>query len=67
MPETRADFRSGQICAVLGNIHRERDAAAFSASDFVAAEPWERDEKEAAEPTPEQLTRDLMQMLGKKD
>ena len=66
MPETRADFRSGQICAVLGNINRDRDDPAFTAAQFVAKEPWEREE-EAPELTPEQRARELMRMLGKKD
>lgn len=67
MPEARADVRSGQICAVLGNIHRDRDATAFRPADFIAQEPCEREEDEPAELTPEQRSRELMHMLGKKD
>ena len=66
MPEARADFRSGQICAVLANVHRGRDDTSYSPADFVAKEPWDRDE-EPPEMTPEQLTREIMFMLGKKD
>lgn len=67
MPEARADLRSGQICAVLGNIHRERNSTAFTASDFVAKEPWDREEQEPVELTPEQRSRELMRMLGRKE
>lgn len=35
--ELRADFRAGQICATLGNIHRQEDSDPFTATDFM---PW---------------------------
>lgn len=35
--ELRADFRAGQICATLGNIHRKEESEPFTATDFM---PW---------------------------
>lgn len=35
--DERADFRAGQICATLANIHRKEDVAPFEAADFMPA------------------------------
>lgn len=33
--ESRADFRMGQICAVIANSHRRKSAKSYRWSDFV--------------------------------
>jgi hypothetical protein len=35
LPESRADFRSGQVCSVLANIHRDESAEPFTPSAFI--------------------------------
>lgn len=35
LPESRADYRSGQVCATLANVHRQAGVDPFSPADFV--------------------------------
>ncbi len=44
MPESRADFRSGQICATLANVHRQDGVDPFSPADFVPRDIGDDDE-----------------------
>ena len=37
MPDERADFGFGQICATLANIHRREGQDAYRAEDFMPA------------------------------
>lgn len=72
MPEARADFRSGQICALLANIHRTDRDRVFSADEFMPGldSPAEPIEEEEAEPEPidiEAHSKALMKMLGRKE
>ena len=45
MPESRADFRSGQICATLANVHRQDGVDPFSPADFVPRDIGDDDEE----------------------
>ena len=70
MPEARADFRSGQICAVLANIHRTRDAAVFTPDQFFPKRVIDAEEEAREEPETidvEAASRQLAAMLGKKE
>lgn len=62
MPEARADYRSGQICAVLANIHRVEGAAPLRPGDFVAPEP-ELTEEEREELDVEATSRAIRMLL----
>ena len=46
--ERRRDHGAALICAVLANIHRGKDADAFTAADFLPMTKEEREEHEAA-------------------
>jgi hypothetical protein len=35
LPDIRADFRAGQICATVANVHRREDQDAYQAHDFM--------------------------------
>ena len=35
LPDVRADFGYGQICATLANVHRREGQEGFSAADFM--------------------------------
>ena len=37
MPDTRADFGFGQICATLANVHRSEGHDPYRADDFMPA------------------------------
>jgi hypothetical protein len=37
MPDVRADFGFGQICATLANAHRREGQDAYRADDFMPA------------------------------
>ena len=70
MPDTRADFGFGQICATLANIHRREGQDAYRADDFMpalrgAAEP--RAPAEDTLPEPEAHSRLISALLGKKE
>jgi len=70
MPDTRADFGFGQICATLANIHRREGQDAYRADDFMpalrgAAEP--RAPEHDVPPEPEAHSRLISALLGKKE
>jgi hypothetical protein len=72
MPQARDDFRAGQICAVLANIHRDDKARPepFGPADFMPGlvERQEGDEQpETEEIDLEEVTRQLERMLGKRE
>jgi hypothetical protein len=69
MPEARADYRTGQICAMLANIYRDSEKSkVFSPSDFMppVPEPIE-EEGDEAEFDPIATSRAIMALLGKKE
>ncbi len=35
LPDIRADFRAGQVCATVANVHRREDLDAYQAHDFM--------------------------------
>ena len=35
LPDIRADFRAGQVCATVANVHRREDQDAYQAHDFM--------------------------------
>lgn len=39
--EVRADWRIGNLCALLANIHRAKGASTFAARDFMMPDPDE--------------------------
>ena len=53
LPESRADFRAGQICATLANLQRKEDSPSLKPSDFMpdlsAADDGHEDEEEEAQ------------------
>jgi len=72
LPQDRADYAAGQICAVLANVHRAADAKVFQAWDFVLRTIEEEAEPDEVMPAEEpidyqQISRDLERMLGKKE
>ena len=69
MPDLRADFGFGQICATLANVHRREGQDAYRADDFMpalrsAAEP--RAPAQDTPPEPEAHSRLISALLGKK-
>lgn len=73
MPHVRADFLSGQICAVLANIHRTKEAKVFGPADFLPQFAEDVEEIDTAEEEPplmidiEATSKALELMLGKKE
>ena len=70
MPDVRADFGFGQICATLANINRREGQDAYRADDFMpalrsAAEP--RVPAQETPPEPEAHSRLISALLGKKE
>ena len=70
MPDVRADFGFGQICATLANVHRREGQDAYRADDFMpalrgAAEP--RVPAQDTPPEPEAHSRLISALLGKKE
>ena len=35
LPDIRADFRAGQVCATVAYVHRREDQDAYQAHDFM--------------------------------
>ena len=70
MPDLRADFGFGQICATLANVHRREGQDAYRADDFM---PALRSAAESRVPTndtppePEAHSRLISALLGKKE
>ena len=70
MPDVRADFGFGQICATLANVHRREGQDAYRADNFMpalrgAAEP--KAPAQDAPPEPEAHSRLISALLGKKE
>ena len=70
MPDVRADFGFGQICATLANINRREGQEAYRADDFMPAlrgaiEP--RAPAQDVPPEPEAHRRLISALLGKKE
>ena len=70
MPDVRADFGFGQICATLANVHRREGQDAYRADDFMpalrgAVEP--REPAQETPPEPEAHSRLISALLGKKE
>ena len=70
MPDVRADFGFGQICATLANINRREGQEAYRADDFMPAlrgaiEP--RAPAHDVPPEPEAHSRLISALLGKKE
>ena len=70
MPDVRADFGFGQICATLANINRREGQDAYRADDFMpalrgAAEPPVPEQE--TPPEPEAHSRLISALLGKKE
>ena len=70
MPDVRADFGFGQICATLANVHRREGQDAYRADDFMPAlrgaiEP--RVPVQDTPPEPEAHSRLISALLGKKE
>lgn len=43
LPEARADFRAGQICAVMGNLHRKEGSEPLTPADFIPPPEFNED------------------------
>ena len=70
MPDVRADFGFGQICATLANVHRREGQDAYRADDFMPALRGAIDPKASAHdepPEPEAHSRLISALLGKKE
>ena len=70
MPDARADFGFGQICATLANVHRCEGQEAYRADDFMPALRGAADTKGSAQnapPEPEAHSRLISALLGKKE
>jgi len=81
LPDVRADFGYGQICATLANVHRREGQEGFSAADFMPslrgnvdrADPTELDghpqrQASLAQPTDVQVhSRMIAALLGRKE
>ena len=70
MPDVRADFGFGQICATLANIHRREGQDAYRADDFMPALRGAIEPKVPAQdtpPEPEAHSRLISALLGKKE
>jgi len=70
MPDVRADFGFGQICATLANVHRREGQDAYRADDFMPALRGAADTKGSAQnapPEPEAHSRLISALLGKKE
>ena len=70
MPDVRADFGFGQICATLANVHRREGQDAYRADDFMPALRGAIEPKAPAHdvpPEPEAHSRLISALLGKKE
>jgi len=70
MPDVRADFGFGQICATLANVHRREGQDAYRADDFMPALRGAIDPRASAQdtpPEPEAHSRLISALLGKKE
>jgi hypothetical protein len=69
LPDIRADFGFGQVCATLANVHRREGQSPFQADDFM---PGLRDNASASSndgdvpPDVEAHSRLIEALLGKK-
>ena len=70
MPDARADFGFGQICATLANVHRREGQDPYRADDFMPglrdAAP-DKPPTDAGLPDPEAHSRLISALLGKKE
>lgn len=75
MPQDRSDFLLGQVCAVLANIHRTKDASVFKPGDFLPKMRDDADDEStdesAADVDPlaqiQATSAAIKSLLGKKD
>lgn len=74
LPQDRQEFAIAQVCSVLANVHRAKDAEPFKPGDFMLNElPEDDDVDEPASPldTPpidvHAQSAAIARMLGKKD
>ena len=70
MPDVRADFGFGQICATLANVHRRESQDAYRADDFMPALRGAIEPSAPAQetpPEPEAHSRLISALLGKKE
>jgi hypothetical protein len=70
LPDARADFRSGQVCATLANIHRRESDDAFLPDDFMPLlRPLtpQNHRPESPAPDPQAQSRLIAALLGKKE
>ena len=70
MPDARADFGFGQICATLANVHRREGQEAYRADDFMPALRGAIEPSAPAQdtpPEPEAHSRLISALLGKKE
>jgi hypothetical protein len=73
LPDMRADFGFGQVCATLANVHRREGQDAYQADDFMPglhglsnAEPAATKDADAP-PDAEAHSRLISALLGKKE
>ena len=70
LPDMRADFGFGQVCATLANVHRREGQDPFRADDFIpglrAAAPMQAKDADAP-PDVEAHSRLISALLGKKE
>ena len=74
LPDMRADFGFGQVCATLANVHRREGQDAYQADDFMpglrTAEPAATNDGDAAPDKHfdvEAHSRLISALLGKKE
>ena len=74
LPDMRADFGFGQVCATLANVHRREGQDAFQADDFMpglrTSEPTATNDADAPQDEVfdvEAHSRLISALLGKKE
>ena len=75
LPDIRADFRAGQVCATVANVHRREDQDAYQAHDFMPvlreampdAKVGASDTTPDATPDVEAQSRLIAALLGKQE
>ena len=69
MPQGRSEFMTGQVCAMLANTHRAKDAKEFEAADFIILDrrPEAEELETVAVIDPEEQAKALERMLGRKE
>jgi hypothetical protein len=75
LPDIRADFRAGQVCATVANVHRREDQDAYQAHDFMPvlreampdAKVGATDARPDATPDVQAQSRLIAALLGKQE